>query len=277
MKTMTFDEANNVEVEASKIKTIFDMAKVAINNLYDRLIKDIGDAKRTKERIESALHDVTMKASSMVVAIVKDTGTFDGASTTDIANALVAWRMRFKEEQESVKVMVEANNDRINKLNETLYFLEFDSQKTNFDSQTVLPIIFDTVDKASYVDQRQRAFEEKYKDYIPLATKINELSNELYKVNRRLDQNQRDLARVKDIDRYLFGSPKASTPANPSFAVDELRVININLASQDSVFLLTPVGISSVAYNICAIETDMTPQEWFFLMAALVIVTVTRK
>lgn len=274
---MTFDEANKIEVEASKIKAILDTAKRSVNSLYDRLVKDIGEAKRTKERIENDLHDATMKASSIVVTIVKDTGTFDGASTTDIANALVAWRMRFKEEQESVKVMVEANNDRVNTLNETLYFLEFDPQKTDFDSQTVLPIIFDMVDKVSYVDQRKRAFEEKYKDYIPLATKINELSNELYKVNRRLNQNQRDLARVKDIDRRLFGSPKASTPANPSFTFDKLRTININLASQDSVFLLTPVGISSVAYNIRAIETDMTPQEWFFLMAALVVVTVTGK
>lgn len=43
--------------------------------------------------------------------------------------------------------------------------------------------IFDVVDKASYVYQRQRAFEEKYRDYIPLATKIDNLSNELNKVN----------------------------------------------------------------------------------------------
>lgn len=255
--------------EADKIKAILDMAKRSVNSLYDRLVKDIGDARRRKEQIESALHDATMEAGLMISTIVK------GIDQHDKADILANWRMRFKEEQESVKSMVEVNDISFNKTSELLQ-LDFNSQAT--DSSTALSTIFDAVDKASYVYQRKNAFEEKYRDYIPLATRIDDLSNELTRVNRQLERGRRDLVYLKDINNYLFGSPDVPTLANPSSIVDKIRAINIKMASQDRPILLTLVNNpSSMAGRIRSIETGMTPQDRFFLMAALVIVTVTRK
>lgn len=266
--TITIKEAMTV-MEADKIKAILDMAKRSVNSLYDRLVKDIGDARRTKERIESALHDATMEAGTMINTIVK------GIDNHDKAGMLANWRMRFKEEQESVKSMVEVNNISFDKISE-LFQLDFNSESA--DMSNALSTIFDVVDKASYVYQRKNAFEEKYKDYIPLATRIDDLSNELTRVNRQLARSRRDLTYLEDINNYLFGSPDVPTLANPSSIVDEIRAINIKMASQDRPILLTLVNNpSSMAGRIRSIETGMTPQDRFFLMAALVIVTVTRK
>jgi len=261
--------------EADKIRAILDMAKTIINNLYDRLVKDIGDAQRTKERIENDLHDATMKASLMISTIVKSTGVSASTNINDFANAFIAWRMRFREEQESVKSMVEVNNTSFDKSGEMLYFLNLDSQTTEL--QSVLSIIFDTVDKASYVYQRKSSFEEKYKEYIPLATKIDDLSDKLHKVNRQLERSRKDLANVEDINSYLFGSPDALTLANPSFITDKIRAINVSMALQDRSFLSSSTNPSSIISRIHTIETGITPHDRFFLMAALVIVTVTRK
>lgn len=227
--------------EADKIKAILDMAKRSVTSIYDRLVEDIGDARRTKEKIESALHEATMEAGTMINTIVK------GIDNHDNANILANWRMRFKEEQESVKSMAEVNNISFDKTSELfLLQLDFNSQVT--DSSTALSTIFDTVDKASYVYQRKSSFEEKYRDYIPLATKIDDLSNELSKVNCRLNRSRRDLAYLEDINNYLFGGFDVPTLTNPS----------------------------SIAGRIRSIETGMTSQDRFFLTAALVIVTVTR-
>lgn len=273
-KTMTLEEAMTV-TEADKIKAILDMAKRSVTSLYDRLVKDIGEARRTKEKLESALHDAAMEASAMVNTIVKSTNTMVNVNTNDFANALVAWRMRFKEEQESVKSMVEVNDTSFDKTSELLQ-LNINSQLT--DSSTTMSTIFDVVDKASYVYQRQRAFEEKYRDYIPLVTKIDNLSNELNKVNSRLNQSRRDLAYLDDINNYLFDGLDVPTLANSSSIIDKIRAINIKMASQNRPVLLTLVNNpSSMAGRIRSIETDMTPQDRFFLMAALVIVMVTRK
>lgn len=174
----------------------------------------------------------------MVNAIVKGTNV----STNDFAKALVAWRMRFKEEQESITSMVEVNNISFDNTSDMLY-LDINSQSTG------LSTIFDVVDKASYVYQRQQAFEEKYRDYIPLATKLDDLSNELNEVNCQLNRSRRDLAYLDDINNYLFGGLDVPTLANPS----------------------------STASRIRSVETGMTPQDRFFLLAALVIVTVTRE
>lgn len=267
-KTMTFEEAMTV-TEADKIKAILDMAKRSVTSLYDRLVKDIGEARRTKEKLESALHDATMEAGRVINTIVK------GIDNHDKASILANWRMRFKEEQESVKSMVEVNDTSFDKTSELLQ-LNINSQLT--DSSTTMSTIFDVVDKASYVYQRQRAFEEKYRDYIPLATKIDNLSNELNKVNSRLNQSRRDLAYLDDINNYLFDGLDVPTLANSSSIIDKIRAINIKMASQDRPVLLTLVNNpSSMVGRIRSIETDMTPQDWFFLMAALVIVTVTRK
>ena len=267
-KPMTLEEAMTV-TEVDKIKAILDMAKRSITSLYDRLVKDIGDARRTKEKIESALHDATMEAGAMINTIVK------GVDNHDKASVLTNWRMRFKEEQESVKSMVEVNDTSFDNASEMLY-LDINSQATN--SSTTLSTIFDVVDKASYVYQRKSSFEEKYRDYIPLAAKIDNLSNELNEVNCQLDRSRRDLAHIDDVNNYLFGGFDVPTLANPSSIVDKLRAINIKMASQDRPVLLTLVNnLSSMAGRIRAIETGMTPQDRFFLMAALVIVTVTRE
>lgn len=244
-KTMTFEEAMTV-TEADKIEAILDMAKRSVASIYDRLVKEIGDARRTKEKIENALYDATTEAGRMVSAIVKGTNAMVNASTTDFANAIVAWRMRFKEEQESVKSMIEVNNTSFDNASEMLY-LDINSQATN--SSTTLSTIFDVVDKASYVYQRKSSFEEKYRDYIPLTTKLDDLSNELNEVNCQLNRSRRDLAYINDINNYLFGGFDVPTLANPS----------------------------SIASRIRSIEIGMTPQDRFFLMAALVIVTVTRE
>lgn len=263
-KTMTLKEAMRV-TEVDKIKIVLDMAKRSVNSLYDRLVKDIGDTRRRKEQLENALHEATMEAGTMINAIVK------GIDQHDKAGIFANWRMRFKEEQESVKSMIEVNNADFYNASEMLY-LDITSQSTG------LSTIFDIVDKASYVYQRQRVFEEKYSDYIPLATKIDELSNELSKVNCQLDQSRRDLAYLNDINNYLFGRPKASTPANPSSIVEKLRAINVNLVSEDLPILPRLVkNPSSMASSMRSIETVITPQDRFFLMAALVIVTVTRE
>lgn len=173
--------------------------------------------------------------------------------------------------------MVEVNDASFDKTSE-LFLFQLDSSSRVTDSLAALSTIFDAVDKASYVYQRQQAFEEKYKDYIPLATKIDELSNELTLLNSRLDRSRRDLAYLNDVNNYLFGSPKASTPANPSSIVEKLRAVNINLASEDLPILPRLVrNPSSMASSIRSIETVMTPQDRFFFMAALVIVTVTRE
>lgn len=269
-KPMTLEEAMTV-TEADKIKAILDMAKRSVISLYDRLVKDIGEARRTKEKIENALYDATTEAGRMVSAIVKGTNAMVNASTTDFANAIVAWRMRFKEEQESVKSMIEVNNTSFDKVSEMLY-LDFNSQVT--DSSTALSTIFDVVDKASYVYQRQQAFEEKYRDYIPLATKLDDLSNELNEVNCQLNRSRRDLAYINDINNYLFGGFDVATLANPSSIADKIRAINIKMASQDLPVILTLANNpSSAATRIRSIETGMTPQDRFFLLAALVIVT----
>lgn len=261
-KTMTVTEAD-------KIKAILDMAKRSVTSIHDQLVKDIGDARRTKEKLESALHEATMEAGRMISTIVE--------STNDFANALVAWRMRFKEENESVKSMVEVNDTSFDKISE-LFLLQLDFNSRVTDSSTALSTIFDTVDKASYVYQRKSSFEEKYRDYIPLATRIDDLSNELNKVNCRLNQSRRDLAYLEDINNYLFGGLDVPTLTNPSSTVDKMRAINIKMASQDRPFLLTLTNNPSVmASRIRTIETGMTPQDRFFLMAALVIVTVTRE
>lgn len=265
-KTITVKEAMTV-TEADKIKAILDMAKRSIISIYDRLVEDIGNARRRKEQLESTLHEATMEASRMVCTIVKSTNAIVNVSTTDFANAIVAWRMRFKEEQESVKSMIEVNNTSFDNASEMLY-LDINSQSTG------LSTIFDVVDKASYVYQRKNAFEEKYKDYIPLAAKIDNLSNELNEVNCQLNRSRRDLAYLDDINNYLFGGFDVPTLANPSSIVDEIRAINIKMALQDRPVLLTLVNNpSSVATRIRSIETGMTPQDRFFLLAALVIVT----
>lgn len=258
--------------EADKTKAILDMAKAIINNLYDKSVKEISELKRTKEKIENDLHEATMEAGLIVSTIVKSTNI----NVNDFANALITWRMQFREEQESVKSMVEVNNTSFDKSGEMLYSLDLGSQTT--DLQAVLSIIFDTVDKASYVYQRKSSFEEKYKDYIPLATKIDDLSDKLYKINHQLERSRRNLASVEDINNYLFGSPDVLTLANPSSIIDKIRAINVSMASQDMPFFLTLTNNpSSMAGRIRAIETGMTPQDRFFLMAALVIVTVTRQ
>lgn len=263
-KITTVNETMTV-TEADKIKAILDIAKRSVTSLYDRLVKDIGDARRTKERIENALHDATMEAGAMINTIVK------GVDNHDKASVLTNWRMRFKEEQESVKSMVEVNDTSFDNASEMLY-LDINSQSIG------LSTIFDVVDKASYVYQRKSSFEEKYRDYIPLATRIDNLSNELNEVNSRLDRSRRDLAHIDDVNNYLFGGFDVPTLANPSSIVDKLRAINIKMASQDRPVLLTLVNnLSSMAGRIRAIETGMTPQDRFFLMAALVIVTVTRE
>ena len=265
-KTITVKEAMTV-TEADKIKAILDMAKRSIISIYDRLVEDIENARRRKEQLESALHEATMEASRMVCTIVKSTNAMVNISTNDFANALVAWRMRFKEEHDSVKSMVEVNNTSFDNASEMLY-LDINSQSTG------LSIIFDVVDKASYVYQRQRVFEEKYRDYIPLATKIDDLSNELNEVNSRLNRSRRDLAYLDDINNYLFGGFDVPTLANPSSVVEKIRAINIKMASQDLPILLTLVNNPfSAAARIRSIETGMTPQDRFFLLAALVIVT----
>lgn len=105
---MTLEEAMTV-TEADKIKAVLDMAKRSVTSLYDRLVKDIGDARRTKEKIESALHDATMEAGAMINTIVKGVDNHDKAST------LASWRMRFKEEQELVKSMIEVNDTSFDK------------------------------------------------------------------------------------------------------------------------------------------------------------------
>lgn len=268
-KTMTLEEAMRV-TEADKIKTVLDMAKKSVNSLYDRLVKDIGDTRRRKEQLENALHEATVEAGTIINTIIK------GIDQHDKANILANWRMRFKEEQEAITSMVEVNNTSFDKTSE-LFLFQLDSSSRVTDSSAALSIIFDTVDKASYVYQRKSSFEEKYKDYIPLAAKIDKLSNELGKVNCQLDRSRRDLAYLNDVNNYLFGKPKVSTPANPSSIVEKLRAINIKLASEDLPILSRLVrNPSSMASSIRSIETVMTPQDRFFLMAALVIVTVTR-
>lgn len=235
-KTTTIKEAMTV-TEADKIKAIFDMAKKSVNSLYDRLVKDIGEARRRKEQLESALHNATMEAGAMINTIVK------GIDQHDKAGMLANWRMRFKEEQESVKSMVEVNDISFDKTSELLQ-LDFNSQVT--DSSTALSTIFDAVDKASYVYQRKNAFEEKYKDYIPLAARIENLSNELTRVNRQLERGRRDLAHINDINTYLFGSLDVPTLANPSGVVDKIRAVNIKMASQDRFFLIAALAIVTV-------------------------------
>lgn len=270
----TYTEAMTV-TEADKIEAILDMAKRSVASIYDRLVKEIGDARRTKEKIENALYDATTEAGRMVSAIVKGTNAMVNASTTDFANAIVAWRMRFKEEQESVKSMIEVNNTSFDNASEMLY-LDFNSRVT--DASAALLTIFDVVDKASYVYQRKSSFEEKYKDYIPLATKLNDLSNELNEVNCRLNRSRRDLAYINDINNYLFDGFDVPTLANPSSIVEKMRIVNIDMASQDRYVPLTLVNNpSSIASRIRSIEIGMTPQDRFFLIAALVIVTVTRE
>lgn len=272
-KTMTFEEAMTV-TEADKIEAILDMAKRSVASIYDRLVKEIGDARRTKEKIENALYDATTEAGWMVSAIVKGTNAMVNASTTDFANAIVAWRMRFKEEQESVKSMIEVNNTSFDNASEMLY-LDINSQATN--SSTTLSTIFDVVDKASYVYQRKSSFEEKYRDYIPLATKLDDLSNELNEVNSQLNRSRRDLAYINDINNYLFGGFDVATLANPSSIADKIRAINVSMALQDRSFLSSSTNPSSIISRIHTIETGITPHDRFFLMAALVIVTVTKK
>lgn len=268
-KTMTFEEAMTV-TEADKIEAILDMAKKSVNGLYDRLVKDIGDARRTKKKLKNDLHEATMEASRMVCTIVKSTNAIVNVSTNDFANALVAWRMRFKKEQESITSMVEANNVRFDETSE-LSLLQLNFNPEAADMSNALSRIFDTVDKASYVYQRQRAFEEKYRDYILLATKLDDLSNEL-------NRSRRDLAYINDINNYLFGGFDVATLANPSSIADKIRAINIKMASQDLPVILTLVNNpSSVATRMRSIEMGMTPQDRFFLLAALVIVTVTRE
>lgn len=270
----TYTEAMTI-TEVDKIEAILDMAKSSVASIYDRLVKEIGDARRTKEKIENALYDATTEVGRMVSAIVKGTNAMINASTTDFANAIVAWRMRFKEEQESITSMVEVNNTSFDKTSELLQ-LGINSQATN--SSTTLSTIFDTVDKASYVYQRQQAFEEKYRDYIPLATKLDDLSNELNEVNCQLNRSRRDLAYINDINNYLFGGFDVPTLANPSSIVEKMRIVNIDMASQDRSVPLTLVNNPSlIASRIRSIEIGMTPQDRFFLMAALVIVTVTRE
>lgn len=111
-----------------------------------------------------------------------------------------------------------------------------------------------------------------------MATKIDNLSNELNEVNSRLNRSRRDLAYLDDINNYLFGGFDVPTLANPSSMVDKMRAINIKMASQDLPILLTLVNNPfSAAARVRSIETGMTPQDRFFLMAALVIVTVTRE
>ena len=144
--------------------------------------------------------------------------------------------------------MVEVNNTSFDKTSE-LFLVQLDFNSRVTDASAALSTIFDIVDKASYVYQRKSSFEEKYKDYIPLATKIDNLSNELNEVNCQLDRSRRDLAHLDDINNYLFGGFDVPILVNPS----------------------------SVASRIRSIETGMIPQDRFFLVAALVIVTVTRK
>lgn len=231
-----------IVTEADKIKAILDMAKRSVNSLYDRLVSDIGEARRTKEKIESALHDATMEAGAMINTIVK------GIDQHDKAGMLANWRMRFKEERESIESMVEVNDISFDKTSE-LFLVQLDFNLRVTDASAALSTIFDVVDKASYVYQRKSSFEEKYRDYIPLAAKIDNLSNELNEVNSRLDRSRRDLAHIDDINNYLFGGFDVTTLTNPS----------------------------SMAGRIRSIETGMTPQDRFFLMAALVIVIVTRE
>lgn len=272
-KTITLKEAMTV-TEADKIKAILDMAKRSVTSIYDRLVTDIGDARRAKEKLESALHEATMEAGRMVSTIVK------GIDQHDRAGILANWRMRFKEENESVKSMVEVNDTSFDKTSE-LFLLQLDFNSRVTDASAALSTIFDTVDKASYVYQRKSSFEEKYRDYIPLAAKIDDLSNELNKVNCRLNQSRKDLAYLDDINNYLFdGFDGFDVPTltNPSSTVDKMRAINIKMASQDRPFLLTLTNNpSAMASRIRSIETGMTPQDRFFLMAALVIVTVTKE
>ena len=267
---MSKKEAMTV-TKADKIKAILDTAKRSVNGLYDRLVKDTGDARRRKEQLESALHDATMEAGAMINTIVK------GVDNHDKAGMLTNWRMRFKEERESIESMVEANNIRFDETSE-LSLLQLDFNSEAADMSNALSRIFDTVDKASYVYQRQRVFEEKYRDYIPLATKIDDLSNELSRVNRQLDRSQRDLVYLKDIDNYLFGSSDVPTLANSSSIVDKIRAINIDMASRDRSILPTLTNnLSFIIKKIRSIETDVTSQDRFFLTAALAIVTVTRQ
>lgn len=225
-----------------KIKAILDMAKRSMTSLYDGLVKDIEEARKTKEKIESALHDATMEAGAMINTIVK------GIDNHDKAGILANWRMRFKEEHESIKSMVEVNDTSFDKIGE-LFLVQLDFNSRVTEASAALSTIFDVVDKASYVYQRKNAFEEKYKDYIPLAAKIDNLSNELNEVNCQLGRSRRDLAYLDDINNYLFDGLDVPTLVNPS----------------------------SIASRIRSIETGMTPQDRFFIMAALVIVTVTRK
>lgn len=256
--------------EADKIKAILDMAKRSIISIYDGLVKDIGETQKRKEKIESALHDATMEAGAMINTIVKDIDQHDKAGI------LANWRMQFKEEQESITSMVEVNNTRFDKTSELfLAQLDFNSRVT--DASAALSTIFDVVDKASYVYQRKSSFEEKYKDYIPLATKIDNLSNELNEVNCQLDRSRRDLAYIDDINNYLFGGFDVATLANPSSIADKIRAINVSMALQDRSFLSSSTNPSSIISRIHTIETGITPHDRFFLMAALVIVTVTRK
>lgn len=225
-----------------KIKAVLNMAKRSVTNLYNRLVKDIEEARKTKEKLESALYKAMMEAGAMINTIVK------GIDNHDKADILANWRMRFKEEHESVKSMVEMNDTSFDKTSE-LFLVQLDFNSRVTDASAALSTIFDVVDKASYVYQRQQAFEEKYRDYIPLAAKIDNLSNELNEVNCQLDRSRRDLVHLDDINNYLFGGFDVPTLVNPS----------------------------SVASRIRSIETGMTPQDRFFIMAALVIVTVTRK
>lgn len=269
-KTITVKEAMTV-TEADKIKAILDMTKRSITSLYDRLVMDIGETRRRKEKLESALHDATMEAGAMINTIVKDIDNHDKAGI------LANWRMRFKEERELVKSMVEVNDTSFDKIGE-LFLIQLDFNSRVTDALVALSTIFDVVDKASYVYQRQQAFEEKYRDYIPLAAKIDNLSNELNEVNCQLDRSRRDLAYINDINNYLFGGFDVPTLANPSSIVEKMRIVNIDMASQDRSVPLTLVNNpSSIASRIRSIEIGMTPQDRFFLMAALVIVTVTRE
>ena len=48
-KIITVKEAMTV-TEADKIKAILDMAKRSIISIYDRLVEDIGNARRRKEQ-----------------------------------------------------------------------------------------------------------------------------------------------------------------------------------------------------------------------------------
>ena len=77
-KIITVKEAMTV-TEADKIKAILDMAKRSIISIYDRLVEDIGNARRRKEQLESTLHDATMEAGAMINTIVKGVDNHDKA------------------------------------------------------------------------------------------------------------------------------------------------------------------------------------------------------